>query len=321
MNRTKLYSGIAAAMLGLSVQAANAEGLAQAVLDVTDVYFYKAGTMTALKAGTAAQGADISLGNTEDLTDAQATLNGTTVSDNASVTPPSPLDLASQCVGDCGAFGENDWTEHNAVTTTVARSDTLLTGTPIDYTLVGGPAADGADAHSVDEVQIQGAGDGTTQSNLKLVSEFQFIALDNFAVDIAFNWNAYAVAYLSAENVDFNGALPPNPVATASIAWNISLSQQTGTIGGLPAFSQIYSCLPGGLNVGVSTLTPGADQYDQSGSETCTTPTLTANSNYKFTISHTTFTDLTTVPTPATLALLGLGLVGVARTQRKRMRA
>jgi hypothetical protein len=316
MNKT-LLAGIIASTVALPL-AASADVIAQSVLSLTNFQI---------------KGEDgLALSYTDDFaalifndnTDASATLGGTTVNDSLSSSVFGTLDLAQQWVSD-GSFGENDYTHHGAVpTTTVARGDTLLAGSPLADT--GQPL--GASADTLAEVQIQNWGtDGTSTSNLGLIATFSFALANSQAATLAFDADNYLIAALTAD------ARVPGSVAQASSGWSVDITESnTGTT--------VFEWTPDG-NVGailggteaqddcdlsktVAAQLPGQTALSTcSGSFEATTGTLTAGTLYTLNIRHTSEADATNVPIPepSILALAGLGLLGMGGAVSRRRKA
>lgn len=315
--RKKLPALLAAAAL-MAGWGANAQAgvIAQSVLSLTNFTFLDAGgnplSVNAL-GGLVFQ----------DSSDAAASLNGTTVANSTSSTAFGTLDLPQQRVGS-GVFGENDYSHHSVQTVTVARGDTLLTGSPLADT----PIPVGATADSLAEVQLGGAGDGSSQSNLGLVATFSFTPNASGVLGVSFDADMWLKAFLTTD-------MGLGTTAQASSGWSIELAQGGTTL---------FSWTPDGvLGSGIQGGTENADSCDltrtaaaqipgqnvtvscSGGFEAFTTNPLLAGTLYTLNLRHTTEADATAVaavPEPGVVALLGIGLLGMGiGTRRNRKMA
>lgn len=316
MNKT-LLAGFIASTVALPL-AASADVIAQSVLSLTN-FQIKGDDGQALSFTDDFAGLVFN-----DNTDASATLGGTTVNDSLGSAVFGTLDLAQQWVND-GSFAENDYTHHGpAPTTTVARGDTLLTGSPLAD--AGQPL--GANADTLAEVQIQSSGtDGTSTSNLGLISTFEFSLNNSQMVTLAFDAEDYLIAALTAD------AAVPGSVAQASSGWSIDITESGNG-------NQVFEWTPDGLPGGIFGGTEATDDCDLSktvaaqlpgqtalstcsGSFEATTGILNAGTFYTLNLRHTSEADATNVPIPepSVLALAGLGLLGMGGAVSRRRKA
>ncbi|MES2298368.1 MAG: EDSAP-1 family PEP-CTERM protein [Pseudomonadota bacterium] len=306
--RKSLLMTLAAAGIGIGTMgSAHADAFASAILDINNFRLLHSG-------GAAFSTADFTtLTGTNDA-HATASLNGVFANGAQSfpILSGSNPDVPHQCVGvPCPALPENDFTPFPGpppVPGTFGYADQALTGSSI---IIGATPA-GAHAQTRADASLPVNGIASGNSDVGTSTTFAFTLGTGDTMTVAFDAIPYTQAYVSA------GAAPTTN-ANARLSWSMQIIDLSS---GTSVFDFAPTALNSLSNVSRTDGLPGTSTYNgalASLAFASTTPFLTGGTAYQITVQHNTLANtLVAVPEPATLAVFGIGLLGLALVSRRR---
>lgn len=225
-------------------------------------------------------------------------------------------DVAHQTVGSPNpALPENNFAPFGSappVPGTFGYADQNLAGSSITIgaTPAGATAATRADA----SLAMNGMASGN--SDVGTSTTFSFILGAADAMTIAFDATPFTQAFVSADGA-------PTSNANARLSWSINIIDMTT---GMTVFAYAPNELNAFSNVSRTDGFPGTTTYNPgTQSFSATTGMLGTASTYQITIQHNTLANALqatqAVPEPATLAIFGIGLLGITAVGRRRKHA
>lgn len=246
---------------------------------------------------------------------ATASLNATTataIPQTHSILGVTAPDLAHQAVGlPMPPRAENDFTPFAsppAVPGTFGYADQNMQGSAL--VINGNPS--GALVQTRADASLASDGNSSGLSDVGTSTTFKF----KLAVSESMRFTFDATPFTQAYATDSTGV---STNAIARLMWSINIKNADTTA---PAWQFSPYELNGGAHVsrtdglaGLMTYNPGTLSFNVD------SPLLSHLVNYELTISHTTIADAmqrTAVPEPATLAIFGLGLLGMSAFTRRR---
>jgi len=247
--------------------------------------------------------------------DTSAQLNLLTDGDSDADDATADVDANLACVGSCSSLiglGENSGNTY--------WSDALTNGYNYSYAdqnVVGNALNGTSNGFTLSESSLANVPSGNASSNGNISNEFEavFISQTNANVTFSLDYVLEMASIISAD-IAFNDLITATTNATALFTVTVT---NLGT-NFVEQFKVIDENLSGRDGALFNTLVPGANNatINDSVAFNSSAFTLELNNIYSLQITQSTSTNISLVPEPTTVAILGLGLLGFAGAARRR---
>ena len=307
VRKTLIMSAAVASLCIGMVGSARADAFAQSILTINNFRLLHSN-------GTAFTPADFDLLDGVNSAHARASLNGV-----SSVAPPQDIsilsgtnpDVAHQFVGlPNPPRPENNFTPFPSpppVPGTFGYADQFLSGSAL---AIGATPA-GATAQTRADASLQSAGSASGDSDVGTSTTFSFTMAAADSMTFAFDATPFTQAYTTAG---------PATNAIARLSWSLNIVDQTT---GAVVFVFQPDQLNGTANASRTGAFPGLTTYNPGMlAFSAISPLLNNFDVYQLTIQHNTLANTlqsAAVPEPGTLAIFGLGLLGMSAFKRRRL--
>jgi len=313
MKLTNLTKGfITASIIAVASFNANADVIASSYLEVNNFSLNGVSTsdLTFLAAGTREGNTSSQINYGSNMTDGDAD----------SSTALGDVDALLACSGQCAPLGlvENSGSLH--------WNDALTNGYNYSYAdqVVSGNALNGTSSgFTLAESSLHGVPSGNASSNGNIYNEFEALFRFNGAQDANVNFTLDYVldmASVIAPAVAFDDLITATTTAFAN--FTVTLSQVTGAGNvEMEKWEIVDETVSGRDGAFFNTIFPGAnDNFENRNVAGYNSGDflLEAGSAYSLNISQTTSTNISLVPEPTSIAIFGLGLLGLAGAARRR---
>lgn len=315
--KLKLSSIAAVVAIAATTLTANASVIGMADLTIDTLAIRNVST------GTFLTTSDIQIISGTRTSSSLAKLNGVSVDDSVSAGATADADAATSCVGACGnaaflaAYGgnlTNNTTTH--ITSPIvpalnfALGDSKITGSALTGGSAGFTRANG---------QISGP-TNFANANGNLINEAsvqaKFAVSNTITADFFAVYDSFLRTFIDAQHYGTTGASS----ASAGNNFNLSVFDETAGVYLILGNGQNGAWQPSEMNSSVSTATAifGAPkQNSSSGVLDSFDVILTAGHFYQFTAIQNSTVQMSSIPEPASLALVGLALTAVGFARRR----
>lgn len=303
---SKLALATAVATAALAPVAVNAAALGMADLAILNLFLVDVATNQAITTG-------ITINGTQNTGNATSDYNGVAGAGAgaSNITSGGDVDVKYRLAGAsaasiAGAYGgnlENNTSTH--IATAIANyglGDMFISGTAIG---VGGTQGLTRANTAATGPTNNGGANSTIQNSADVTANFTATATRNVFFQMTYDiFVKTAVSLLAGESA----------AATASTGWGLNIANNT------TGDQNFFTWNPTELARNFSTFNdlPGSQRlYQQAGSINSPTGLLTAGHNYSLTISQNSNASVRDLPEPGSMALLGLGLIGLVAIRRR----